>query len=437
MNLLTMITCASAFASYMTAPINNYNTSSIKNITNSKIQSNISVGIKKITECYNGYLYVDFLRIKNILNFIKKASLPKEKCKDNTVGCYISISWFITSTYKKKGKTLSNSIFSGCDYYKDDREFFLYKQTNWIQYFIDYDSHDTFFTMIDYCESDLCNSLDLENLPHAKELLSIKAKGYRQHDVLCPGYSKNYRKINMEIGISQEISVAKGSNLILIAKGIINQWPLSYFKPPVLPYSNSPYDKTEWTLATLENPDNDMPFISFDKDDNVITYDIQHDLIVNNKIFYRTPKSIHICNFTKEDQGIFKHIDKFENNKSLVYEVKIIVRKEPTTISTTKGDYTSSSVFSSDITQQVSTRIKTTDYTLLLLSSTKNASYKNINTYKQSHNENDNIKYIAGSVASGLILVIVTITIYCVIKYKKGKQHAINTKNEFMLIPLK
>ena len=425
MNLLTIITAISALVAYITAtPINNYNTTAIKNITNSKIQSNISVGVNKINnnvlipnittsipsmtttekitkpmQCYYNSGTIG-LRGGNI-HIVYKKHQGLATCKPSITGCRMHIIW---NNYL--GNKPHIRLFTGCAYdYSKKRKF---PNKAWCLNFKDYDTYDKNDNLQcsiieDYCEGNLCNSQDLKNLPYIKKLLSIQPKTRQQHDELCPGYSKNYRKINMQHRKPQEISVVEGSNLILIAKILQNMLPVNFRTiPQILPNSNSSYDKTEWTVATLEDHDNDMPFISFDKDDNIITYSVPHKLIANNKTFFLTPKSIHICNFTKEDQGIFKHIDKLQNNQTLVYEVKIIIRKEPTTIftttkepttiSTTKGDYTST--------------------------------------------KNNNIKYIIGSVASGFILCIVTITIYCVVKNKTCKRQVAQDKDTLMLIPL-
>jgi hypothetical protein len=437
MNLLTIIPAISALVAYITAtPINNYNTTAIKNITNSQIQSNISLDINKtnnnvsiynittsipsiittksITNIRCNWMWIDRQGYPEITNtdilhtlsyFKTKTPIRKRKrCKSNVEGCYIQI---LFTKYRYYPYSSNINIFTHCRYNNKKKK--KIANTNWFLQFLDYDSYEYYrnykyrdtFSIRDYCKGDLCNSPDLKNFPNAKKLLSIKAKNPTQHNELCPGYSKNYRKIALYVGKVQQISVAEGANLILLARGIRSQWPSSYSRPPY--YYNSPYDKTEWTLATLEDPGNDMPFISFDKNNNVIAYDIPHNLIANNKTFYLSPKSIHICNFTKEDQGILKHIDRFENNKTLVYEVKIIIwkkpttipttTKEPTTISTTKGDYTST--------------------------------------------KNNNIKYIIGSVASGFILCIVTITIYCVVKNKTCKRQVAHHSDTLMLIPLK
>jgi hypothetical protein len=337
MNLLTIIISISAFVYSIAVPINNHNTTTIKNITTSIPSMIFTEKNTKTIKCYHGYSLID--TTGEVIPIVSR-TLPRriETCSPDITGCRMYISWddyIYDTTYI--------TLFVGCAYdYSKKRKF---PNKSWCLHLRDYDNYDKTDNLQcsiieDYCEGNLCNSLDLKNLPYIKKLLSIQPKSPQQHDALCPGYSKNYRKIIMEFERPKKISVVEGSNLILVAKTIQFLSFANYLiTPQILPNSNSSYDKTEWTVATLENPSKDMPFISFDQNDNVITYDISHDLIDKNKIFYLTPKSIHICNFTKEDQGIFKHIDKLQNNQTLVYALKITTATVDTIESSINGEY--------------------------------------------------------------------------------------------------
>jgi hypothetical protein len=337
MNLLTIIISISAFVYSIAVPINNHNTTTIKNITTSIPSMIFTEKNTKTIKCYHGYSLID--TTGEVIPIVSR-TLPRriETCSPDITGCRMYISWddyIYDTTYI--------TLFVGCAYdYSKKRKF---PNKSWCLHLRDYDNYDKTDNLQcsiieDYCEGNLCNSLDLKNLPYIKKLLSIQPKSPQQHDALCPGYSKNYRKIIMEFERPKKISVVEGSNLILVAKTIQFLSFANYLiTPQILPNSNSSYDKTEWTVATLEDHDNDMPFISFDKDDNIITYSVPHKLIANNKTFFLTPKSIHICNFTKEDQGIFKHIDKLQNNQTLVYALKITTATVDTIESSINGEY--------------------------------------------------------------------------------------------------
>jgi hypothetical protein len=303
----------------ISASINNHNISSTENITHTPfIENSTSIPEKNINtfkECYKFEWRFDLSHTKNILTSLKKFHVELTECKNKDNVCYATILW---STMTKKNEPFDH-IIGGCG---KVNIFYKIKQINWIKHFRDDDSNENTFWIDNYCKGNLCNSPDLKNLPLIKKVLGTSFKGNKEHDALCPGYSDNHQRIMMHAGY-QEINVAEGSNLVLLASYVVKIYE------SIDSYYSLSYNKTTWSLSPLENTHNNslINLININEDGSITKYDTPHDLITNNKIFFYTVKSIHICNFTTEDEGIFKHIDVFNNHTNIVYSVKITTKK--------------------------------------------------------------------------------------------------------------
>jgi hypothetical protein len=270
---------------------------------------------------------LNLLKVNNIIDLIKNDTLATQKknCTNDNDVCGFGIIWSVS----KSGFKFPDSIWSDC---VRKKYLFIENQPNWNKYYLDYDSKKDIFWIDDFCNSSLCNSFDLKNLPLAKKVLSTVIKGPKHHDALCPGYSDNHTRIIMHKSY-QYINVPEGSNLLLL----VNKAILIYERHRRQPVSS--YNETKWTFSSLENNHNDSMITLFriNKDGNVTKYKDQQDLINNNKIFYYSVVSMHICNFTKEDEGIFKHIDIFNKKANLVYAINITTKEvEKSALSTSR-----------------------------------------------------------------------------------------------------
>ena len=328
MNLLTIIIYASTVIYSMATTINNYNISTTqyiikKNISNFHTlapdkENGLAENIANFKKCYKIDKWLNLLKAKNIIDEIKNYTSHAEiqRCQHHDDICFFSILW------SSSVPSIENpdSIFSRCGEKKD---LIKENQHNLNKHFLDYDSNDIerTFWVDDFCESNLCNSFDLKNLPLAKKVLSTVVKDAAHHEVFCPGYADNHQRINIHAGY-QDINVPEGSNLLLFAGGSVSVYE-KYEDDLVFPYNS-----TKWSFSPLEKYHNDssLTLVSISKNGNVTKHDdVDHDLI--NKIFYYNVLSIHICNFTKEDEGIFKHVDILNNKANLVYAVNITTRE--------------------------------------------------------------------------------------------------------------
>ena len=425
MNLLIIIASISAIMS-----LNSHNVFSTQPIVASPTQYIIKSYLKKVDKeklpagnttnlkkCYYLSWTLNLLKANNIIDLIKNDALNQTKyCIHPDDVCSFSILW--------SGSTLDedypDTLYSGCV----DRKYILKEnQPNWNNHYLDDDSNEYTFWVDDFCHFSLCNSFDLKNLPLAKKVLNTTIKDQKHHDALCPGYSNNHQRINMHTGY-QDIHVLEGSNLLLFAHKAVLIYE-RYMDQPA-----SSYNSTIWTLLPLKKYHNNssLTLVSINKNGNVTKHhDTRHDLINNNKIFYYSVISMHICNFTKQDEGIFKHIDIFNDKASLVYAINITIKEaEKSTLLTPRIKATIlPKIFKTNITAEKSTlltpRIKAT--TLPSLMKIFKNNIKLANKTKKDNTKRDIIMGV-GITLAGVIVIIVVI-------YKLYKKH---TKNNHKLL---
>ena len=259
-------------------------------------------------------------------------------------------------------------------------------------------------------------------------MLNTTIKDQKHHDALCPGYSNNHQRINMHTGY-QDIHVLEGSNLLLFAHKAVLIYE-RYMDQPA-----SSYNSTIWTLLPLKKYHNNssLTLVSINKNGNVTKHnDVQHSLIKNNKMFYYSVISMHICNFTKQDEGIFKHIDIFNDKASLVYAINITIKEaEKSTLLTPRIKATIlPKIFKTNITAEKSTlltpRIKAT--TLPSLMKIFKNNIKLANKTKKDNTKRDIIMGVGITLAGVIVIIGVTYKLYK--KRIKNNQLLLDNENE-------
>jgi hypothetical protein len=284
---------------------------------NTPAVSNSTHNVTNTIECYGSNNYIKLDQNKNISDIFKNCTQNIITCNQNNKVCGVSITQIkYTDDYR---------IVIGCIRKKNC---FTQQPSLWKH--LDYDI-PTPFRFSECCEGDKCNQE--ENLAKTQKLLTTKILYPADHDKLCPEYSNNHQSITLQPNTVSNINIAEGSNLLLTID-----------KVEYMIYKNqkSNYTGSIWYLLSNSN-NRKLPLFSFDKAGKMHDYTnkINSGLIKNNKIFYVVANSIHICNFTQEDEARIQHIDRMVGTDDVSEIINIIVAIPAiATTETTSSEYT-------------------------------------------------------------------------------------------------
>ena len=285
-----------------------------------KLPLNSKHNLANKLQCYQCTNYVKLDKNKNISDIFKNCTqniitcipgryfcgvdLDQRKSLDNYFACGIKIIRQRKSSYDYKvemGCMVKESCFN--------QQPSLWKS-------LDYDI-PTSFIFNECCEGDKCNQE--ENLTKAQKLLTTGIIYSEDHNKLCPGYSNNYRIITLQQpNTVKNINIDDGSNLLLTIDRI---------EDVVYRNRKSNYTGSIWSLQMKSNK-RMLPLFSFNTAGEMykFTNKINNSgLIKNNKIFYVFANSMHICNFTKEDESSIQYTYKLEGvaDINLLVNIKV------------------------------------------------------------------------------------------------------------------
>jgi hypothetical protein len=150
--------------------------------------------------------------------------------------------------------------------------------------YIDYENYNS-INFNDCCSMSWCNNYFNHYL--IVNMLKSRALQAKDHDKICPGYSKTNQVFKLQLGKLNIINVEEGANLLLVLDTI-----------------KDPYKKKVY-LSTDVYINEKVAYKVYD-DKKKLQADIvkkneAHTFIKNNKLFYFTDTSMHFCNLTKDD----------------------------------------------------------------------------------------------------------------------------------------